>query len=256
MHHIGRPETEPTYLFLRPRMNRFGRVAYSAATLSSRLKVLGDRLMLTDSQGHPIRISRTHQFRHTRATTLLNAGVPLHVVMRYLGHVTPAMTMHYAQTLSETAEREFMRFKKITADGRQLTVDPSDLYDVLHLDQRADRILPNGWCMLPPKQTCSRGNACLGCGEFVTDNRHRLEHAHQVEATVHLIETRQAAFRQRYGTDMPDDNVWLAEHHAELDALHKIIAAIDDSANDTGVRAAGSPQTVHVDAPTRRDHHR
>lgn len=96
----------------------------------------------------------------------------------------------------------------------------------------------------------------MGCGEFVTDSRHRLEHAQQIEATVQLIVTRQATFRKRYGTDMPDDNVWLAERHAELDALHKIIAVIDGSADDIGVRACGSPQTVHVDAPTRRDQHR
>ena len=35
---------------------------------------------------------------------LLNAGVPLHVVQRYLGHLTPTMTMIYAQTLQSTAE--------------------------------------------------------------------------------------------------------------------------------------------------------
>ena len=33
------------------------------------------------------------------ATSLLNTGVPIHVVQRYLGHLSPAMTMHYAQTL-------------------------------------------------------------------------------------------------------------------------------------------------------------
>ena len=42
------------------------------------------------------------------------------------------MTMHYAQTLSETAEREFLRYKKVTVDGRPLELEPSDLYDVLN----------------------------------------------------------------------------------------------------------------------------
>ncbi len=83
--------------------------------------------------------------------------------MRYFGHLTPEMTMHYAVTLSQTAEREFLRFKKITTDGRPLPMDQGDLYDVLQLDKRTDRVLPNGWCMLPPKQVCNRGNACLSC---------------------------------------------------------------------------------------------
>jgi hypothetical protein len=114
-----------------------------------------------DGFGRRVAVSQTHQFRHTRATSLLNAGVPLHVVMRYFGHASPTMTMHYARTLSETAEAEFLRFRKVTADGRELAIAPSDLFDMLHLSQRADRVLPNGWCMLPPKQACDRGNAPL-----------------------------------------------------------------------------------------------
>jgi hypothetical protein len=92
---------------------------------------------------------------------LLNAGVPLHVVQRYLGHLTPTMTMTYAQTLASTAEAEFLRYRKITADARDLEIDPRDLYDMLELDRRTDRILPHGWCLLPPRQMCLKGNACL-----------------------------------------------------------------------------------------------
>ncbi|MFE5597362.1 hypothetical protein [Streptomyces sp. NPDC056549] len=69
-----------------------------------------------------------------RPSGFSHAGVPIHVVMRYLGHVTPTMTMHYAKTLAVTAEREFLRYKKVTADGRPAEVNTSDLYDLLHLD--------------------------------------------------------------------------------------------------------------------------
>jgi hypothetical protein len=27
----------------------------------------------------------------------------------------------------------------------------ADLYQLLELDKRADRILPHGWCLLPPR---------------------------------------------------------------------------------------------------------
>ena len=79
------------------------------------------------------------------------------------------MTMEYAETLAETHEAEFLRYKKITSDGRDLQVDPRDLYDMLELDKRTDRILPNGWCLLPPRQACTKGNACLTCEKFTTD---------------------------------------------------------------------------------------
>ena len=52
------------------------------------------------------------------------------------------MTMTYAETLQSTAEAEFLRYRKITADGKDLEMDPRDLYDMLALDKRTDRILP------------------------------------------------------------------------------------------------------------------
>jgi len=91
-----------------------------------------------DNAGAVVDFNRTHRFRHTVATNLLNAGVPLHVVQRYLGHLTPTMTMTYAQTLASTAEAEFLRYRKITADARDLEIDPRDLYDMLELDRRTD----------------------------------------------------------------------------------------------------------------------
>ncbi|WP_190344840.1 tyrosine-type recombinase/integrase [Streptomyces venezuelae] len=175
----------------------------------------------------PVTISKTHTFRHTRATDLINVGVPIHVVMRYLGHISPAMTMHYAKTLAVTAEREFLRYKKVTADGRTAEVNPSDLYDLLHLDQRADRVLPNGWCMLPPRQVCSKGNASLTCDKFVTDASHRAELQHQLAQTEGLISRRQAQFTARHGEPMGEDNIWLAGRLAESRALAKVLVALN-----------------------------
>ncbi|MGW1982102.1 tyrosine-type recombinase/integrase [Streptomyces collinus] len=242
----GVPEgTDPRYLFLQTKNNRLGKRPYASATFHSRLGALTEKLAITDSVGRPVRISKTHTFRHTRATDLINAGVPIHVVMRYLGHVTPAMTMHYAKTLAATAEREFLRYKKVTADGRTSEVNPSDLYDLLHLDQRADRVLPNGWCMLPPRQVCSKGNACLTCDKFVTDAGHRDELQHQLAQTEALIARRQTQFAARHGEPMGEDNIWLAGRLAETRALTKVLVALDQvSVHEDGhfraVRGAGA----------------
>jgi integrase len=246
----GEPDRDPRYLFLRPTHNRHGQHPYSAESMHVKLRRLTELLKITNSVGQPIRISRTHSFRHTRATNLLNAGVPIHVVMRHFGHLTPTMTMHYAKTLAQTAEREFLRFSKITADGRQLAMSPEDLYDVLKLDQRADRILPNGWCLLPPKQSCSRGNACLTCPQFATDESHRSELTRQLNETEHLIASRREAFAARFGADMPDDNVWLAGRRQERDALHRVLIALDQVTlrPDAAVRGAGNPTSDHENA--------
>ena len=188
-----------------------------------------------------------HWMRHSHATALLLAGVPVHVVQRYLGHLSPAMTMHYAQTLAETHEAEFLRYRKLTADGRDLEIGARDLYDMLQLDQRTDRILPNGWCLLPPRQSCDRGNACLTCDKFATDATFLPELRAQKDRTLALIDTRQAAFTTRTGAPMTPGNVWLEGRQREAAALGAIITTLDARPETAGhghpsaIRGAGVP---------------
>ncbi len=159
------------------------------------------------------------------------------------------MTMHYTQTLQKTHEREFLRYKKITADGGQLELDPRDLYDFLELDKRADRVLPNGLCLLPPRQACERGNACLTCDKFATDQTYLAEHTQQLRRLDELVQHRRETFRVKTGREMSDENVWLAQRRQEQRALQKIIAALEhpDLDPDQAVRAAGTPARTQVD---------
>jgi integrase len=49
---------------------------------------------------------RVHDLRHTFASHAVMAGIPLHVVQRWLGHSTPQLTMRYAHLSPEyQAER-------------------------------------------------------------------------------------------------------------------------------------------------------
>jgi hypothetical protein len=216
----------PRYLFLAISRNHHGRHSYPKTTLTHRLKQLGELADIRDSQGRRPPLSHVHRFRHTRATSLINAGVPVHVVQRYLGHLSAEMTMRYAHTLRETHERESLRFKKITADGADLDLDPRDLFALIELGKRTDRVLPNGLCMLPPRQTCNRGNACLTCDKFTTDASYLPEHEQQLEKLTELIEQRQAAFRARTGEEMTGSNVWLEQRQTEQRALEKIITVL------------------------------
>ena len=127
----------------------------------------------------------------TLLSTGFNAGAPIHVVQRYLGHRSPEMTMRYAATLATTAEREFLAMVKIGRDGRQVGMDRRDMLDLLQLDRRTDRILPNGYCLLPPVRSCDKGNACHGCDHFATDRSHLPEIRRQLAATEQLIRQRQ-----------------------------------------------------------------
>ena len=241
------PGARPRYLFLGLLFNRNADRPYVAATLHKALTELARQLDIRDSAGRLVDFRRTHRFRHTRATSLLNAGVPIHVVQRYLGHLSPAMTMHYAQTLAETHQAEFLRYRKLTADGRDLQIGARDLYDMLQLDQRTDRILPNGWCLLPPRLSCDRGNACLTCDKFATDATFLPELRAQKDRTLALIETRQAAFTTRTGAPMTPGNVWLEGRQREAAALDAIITTLDARpetaahGHPSAIRGAGVP---------------
>jgi integrase len=255
----GAPDKTPKYLFLAAQMNRHGERPYSDNVLRARLTELANRLDVRDSTGALVDFNRTHRFRHTVATSLINSGVPLHVVQRYLGHLTPTMTMTYAETLQSTAEAEFLRFRKITADARDLEIDPRDLYELLELNRRTDRILPNGWCLLPPRQVCHKGNACLTCDKFATDATFLPELQAQQTRTGQLIEQRRAAFHARTGRELDQDNVWLAGRRQEHDALGRIILKLEhtphhpEGAGPRAIRGAGVE--ARIDAITeKRDH--
>jgi integrase len=132
---------EPRYLFVKLQQNRRGQDHYTSSRFRRRMIKLVGLADLRDDDGQPLRLTTTHRFRHTKATSLLNAGVPLHVVQRYLGHTSPEMSMHYAQTLDATAKAEFLRYRKITAAG-EATIPSEDLFDLMALDTRTDRVLP------------------------------------------------------------------------------------------------------------------
>lgn len=95
--------------------------------------------------------------------------------------------------------------------------------------------------MLPPKQTCDRGNPCLTCDKFVTDSTHAPQLEAQRDATRQLIAQRKKAFLERYGVEMSADNVWLEGREREVDGLHRILLSIRKAPEGSAVRGAGAP---------------
>ena len=90
------PSGTARYLFPRLTGNRKATRAWETGHYDLVLRQLSEAVGLHDSTGRPLSYSHSHRLRHTKATTLLNAGAPIHVVQRYLGHRSPEMTMRYA----------------------------------------------------------------------------------------------------------------------------------------------------------------
>jgi hypothetical protein len=96
----------------------------------------------------------------------------------------------------------------------------------MQLFDRADRFLPHGYCLLPPLQTCDKGNACLTCSVFVTDSSHIDTLQRQLDETQSLIDRQTTAFMDRHGKPMPETNIWLVQRRAEHEALTRLLTAM------------------------------
>ena len=156
--------------------------------------------------------------------------------------------MHYIAQREEHAEQAFLATVKLRADGTRMQFSRDD-HDSLHLFERADRFLPHGWCLLPPLQTCDKGNACLTCSVFVTDATHQATLRRQLADTEQLIARATADFQQRHGQPMPDDNVWLAQRRAEQAALTRATVHHGRRPRPRGAKAAAAAR--HRPAPSR-----
>jgi integrase len=233
------PDFPRQHLFIQRTGNRRGGKPYASGSYNWILRELSDLARFTDSKSRPVRLSHTHRFRHTKFTRLAELGLPVHVLQRYAGHATPTMTLHYIAQREEHAEQAFLATVKLKADGTRVLFSRED-HDAMHLLGRADRILPNGWCLLPPLQACGKGNACLTCSVFVTDPTHQQALQRQLADTAALIDRATADFARRHGRPMPPDNVWLTQRQAEHDALTRVLAAMQ-AAPGRAVQGTGCP---------------
>ena len=204
-----------SHLFLQRTGNRPWRQALPVGHLQLVPAARVQRHRSDHRQQGPARPAQPHPpFRHTKLTRLAELGLPVHVLQRYAGHATPTMSMHYIAQREEHAEQAFLATVKLKADGTRVAFSRED-HDILHLFDRADRFLPNGWCLLPPLQSCGKGNACLTCSVFVTDADPSAMPWNASWPTPPPHRPRHHRFQQRHGRPMPEDNVWLAQRRAE-----------------------------------------
>ncbi|MFF3518898.1 tyrosine-type recombinase/integrase [Streptomyces sp. NPDC002573] len=248
------PGIQSRYLFPAHNANAHGNKHISLRQYSSTLHEFSEQVNITDSNGRPVRLSKTHRFRHTRITRLAELGLPVHVLQRYAGHANPTMSMHYVARREEHSEQAFLATRKFKADGTTVTFSRED-HDGMQLFNRADRFLPHGYCLLPPLQTCDKGNACLTCSVFVTDSSHLDTLKRQLDETEALIQRQTSAFQARHGWPMPEDNVWLVQRTAERDALVKLLASMQEApgrpCQGAGSLTAG-PTPITIDTTRHR----
>jgi hypothetical protein len=149
--------------------------AYKRNTLAVMINAVGHKHDIRGTDGQPFWFS-SHGFRHRVGTSMINNGVPQHIVQRFLGHETAKMTTVYAHIMDSALKQavEDYRAKKVDISG---TVVPDRgaavSEDALVLKRNVQaQALPNGQCHLPVQAgACPHANACLTCGHFRTTAR-------------------------------------------------------------------------------------
>ena len=119
------------------------------------LKQLTEKFDIKDNSGKRWNF-QTHQFRHTVGTRMVNLGVPLHIIQRYLGHESPQMTMTYAHIHDETLRKEVekyhsskvVNFQGETAELDETILSSNDDLEWFKKNVQA-RALEHGYCARP-----------------------------------------------------------------------------------------------------------
>lgn len=158
------------------------------------LKELAEQFDICDTTGNRWNF-QSHQFRHTVATRMINLGVPLISIQRYLGHASPTMTQVYAHLHDETLRRDLSVFQSKVLNIAGEVVEPKhpELDDNLDLHLMRKNILsqslPNGSCARPVvKGACPHANACLTCGDFRTTIEFLEQHKEHLAQTQKIID--------------------------------------------------------------------
>lgn len=166
-------------------------------------------------------IFHSHDFRHTLATDMVNMDIPFDVIRRILHHVSPEMTLYYAEIRSRKEidmQKEFINNmgEKIVF---QNDIELGDIAEINWLRKNINaQILPNGFCGLPVKMgKCDSGNYCLECSKFRTDETFLEVHKQQLEVSKRLLENAK-------------ENGWeiqIETNKKVINTLEKIISSIE-----------------------------
>ncbi len=118
---------------------------------------------------------KNHAFRHTKAVELINAGMSLIHVQKWLAHLTPEMTLVYAKLFDSTRRKEWEQAfargaVRINTEGSPKVVDAEQLeseqeVEWEHIRHNLDAVrLADGYCFKPKKANCpTQDTPCYTC---------------------------------------------------------------------------------------------
>lgn len=195
--------------------------------ISEALNKLAVKRNITDDQGN-IYYFRCHAFRHTKGVELINNGMNLIHVQKWMAHMSPEMTLVYARILDTTLRKSWEEATRkglfrISESGKVRKIDISeiqneDLIEWEYIRHNLDAVrMPLGFCMKPKKQEChSQLNPCLTCRNLCTTPDFIPQYEMEMRETRALIEK---------GREQGRD-VWVEKNMCLLSRYEEIISVL------------------------------
>lgn len=214
------------YLFPAVTSLRKGRPLY-ATPVCAAINRLANQGEIKDEAGNIFHF-KNHAFRHTKAVELINAGMSLVHVQKWMAHLTPEMTLIYAHLLDTTVRKEWEQaFAKgavrIDVQGRPQVITAEQLgneqeIEWEHIRHNLDAVrLPNGYCFKPRKANCpTQDTPCYTCRHFCTTPDFLPQFEHEERELRELI-----VLGEKAGSE-----IWIERNTQKLNRVLPVIQVI------------------------------
>lgn len=215
-------------LFVRYQGKRMGRPP-EAGQVNANLNKLARQRKIVDDQGNIFKF-KSHAFRHTKAIELINNGMSLLHVQKWMAHASPEMTLQYAKILDETMRKSWEEVVekglfRIDEEGQVKSIDMSKLDDENVIEWEYIRYnldavrMPLGYCMKPKKQEChTQLNPCLTCRNLCTSPDFIPQFEMEIQETKAIVERGISQGR----------TVWAEKNQALLEKYINIIKVLKE----------------------------
>lgn len=223
------PENNPNkLLFVRLDGKRKGRPP-KGRLIQESLNRLAKKCNIIDDQGQLFHFGN-HAFRHTKGVELINNGMNLVHVQKWMAHASPEMTLRYAKILDTTMRKSWEEATKnglfrIGPAGKPVKIDPADLKneDLLeweYIRYNLDAVrTPLGYCLKPNKVECKHQlNPCLTCRNLCTTPDFIPQYEAEIREVKAAIERGKAQGR----------TIWVDKNEAILGHYEAILAVLKE----------------------------
>jgi integrase len=198
-------------------------------SIQKALNRLANKCSIVDDQGQLFHF-KNHAFRHTKGVELINNGMNILHVQKWMAHVSPEMTLRYAKILDTTMRKSWEEATKnglfrIDAAGKPVKIDPADianedLIEWEYIRSNLDAVrTPLGYCLKPSKVECKQQlNPCLTCRNLCTTPDFIPQYEEEIREARAVIERGKAQSR----------TMWVEKNEALLERYEAILAVLKE----------------------------